>query len=331
MANEYIGRRVEVGLGIETTAGTAVAPQIWVPHLGAGFQRRNKQVQNESAMGRVEKVNDSAVTAKWADGSLNGKVGDKSIGYLLYSVFGSPTTTDNADSDAAVKDHTFNVSQTNSTPTLTVVRKDAGVSNRRHALGTVGELNITSDDDGWIRFESDLKAKAGANGSDTPAYTAENEFLLRHTTIKLASNVAGLGAASALDVRSFKLEINRNLADPFIPAGSVEPTAFDATEWEASGEIVLRYNATTFEDLWYDNTKRALQIALINNDVTIGSAARPSLTFTAPQASLTSFEKSDDLDEIVEQTIEFSCELSLSDAYALRAVLTNTQAAYAAA
>src|SRR4051812_7673129 len=116
--SDFQGRRVAVGLGLETTPGTEVSPAQWMRQMKLNFQRKVTSIQNESAMGRVEKVNDSAITEEWAEGDLEGKVYDVSIGYLLANMLGAPVTSDNADSNAAVKDHTFDVAQNNVPKTL---------------------------------------------------------------------------------------------------------------------------------------------------------------------------------------------------------------------
>src|SRR3954471_11314262 len=120
--NQFIGRRVSVGLGLESTPGTVVAPTDWVRQLKCDFQRKTTTVQNESAIGRVEKVSDSAVVEQWAEGKLEGKVCDQTFGYLLYNIFGAVSTANNADASASVKDHTFTVAQNQIAKTLTIVR-----------------------------------------------------------------------------------------------------------------------------------------------------------------------------------------------------------------
>src|SRR3954466_13018015 len=128
--NEFIGRRAAVGLGVESTYGTEVAPTIWPKHTRFNFQRKNTRVENTSAMGRNESVNDSAIVEEWAEGDFEGKVYDQSIGYFLYNIFGSLVTSDNADSDASVKNHTFDVSSSNVAKSLTIARVDP-LSSRR--------------------------------------------------------------------------------------------------------------------------------------------------------------------------------------------------------
>jgi hypothetical protein len=62
-----------------------------------------------------------------------------------------------------------------------------------------------------------------------------------------------------------------------------------------------------------------------NTDVTIGAAANPGLVFTMPKVRLNTFDMSDDLDTVVEQTVGFTAELDVSAGYAVRA---HTQASY---
>jgi hypothetical protein len=325
--NQFIGRRVSYGVGIESVAGTEVAPTDWIRHLSADFQRKTTTIQNESALGRVEKVSDSAVVEEWSEGKLDGKVADITIGYLLYNIFGTKVTTTNADASGTVKDHTFDVGQSQVSPTLTITRKDP-LTSRRHGLATLDSLEITGAQKDWVKFNASAKAKAGVTSSDTPAYlTTENEFTNKHAVVKLASSVAGLSGATALNVKSFKLSIKRS-ADAFYPLGSIDPSAFNTGAWEASGELTLMYDATTLESTWFANTQQALSLSIVNSDVTIGTAAHPSLTFTAPRVRLNTFSMSDDLDKIVEMTVGFYCEFSMADAYALRGVLTNTKTSY---
>jgi hypothetical protein len=322
----FIGRRVSVGFGIESVSGTGVAPAAWFKHLSLDFQRRTTVIQNDSAIGRQEKNNDSAIVGKYADGKFEGKVGDITIGYLLYNIFGDLATTTNADASGNVKDHTFNVSQTKVSPSLTVARVDPKTS-RRHALAMIAELEIAFETGGWVKVNGSLSAKVGTTSSETVAFAAENEFTSKHIISKLAANVSGIGAATALETKSGKITIKRDVT-AFIPQGTDEPVSFDIGPTDFTGELVLRYLNTTQEDLWFANTVQALKIAISNTDVTIGTSAHPGLAFTAPRVRLSSFGMSNDLDSIVEQTVGISGELDMTAGYMLRAVLTNLQTSY---
>lgn len=322
---EHIGRQVSVGLGLESVPGTAVAPSHWPRHMKLGFQRRKSTVSNTSAMGRMEEANDSAVVEEWADGPLEAKVYDLSIGVLLANMFGAPVTTDNPDSNPAVKDHTFDIAQTNVAKTMTVTRLDQN-SNRRHAMGTLETLEFTAEQGNWVMVNGQIMALAGTSGADTAAYAAENAFTSKHVVTKIASNVAGLAGATPPALKRVKLTIKRGVTRE-TPLGTATPTSFDLDKYTIEGEILAKYANTTYDDLAFTNTQQALQIAFRNTDVTIGAAANPALVFTLPKLRL-DFEMSDDLDKTIEQTLKFRGEFDTTAGYAIRAVLTNTQASY---
>ncbi|SIS11330.1 phage tail tube protein [Williamsia sterculiae] len=324
----FLGRRVSIGFGVETTPGTSVAPSFFFKHLSLDFQRRKTNIKNESAMGRNEKYNDSADVAFWADGKFEGKVGDISIGYILANVIGAPVTTANADASGTVKNHTFDISSTVLPPALTTTRIDPK-TNRRHAMSYISDVEIKIETGGWLTVSGKISAKKGATGTDTRSFVYEREFTSTHVFAKLANNVAGLAAASEVDVKTITIKLVRPV-DPYIPLHASEPASFDLGEFEISSEVVLRYRNTTYEDLWYNNTIQAFQVTASNTDVTIGTATNPTLTFTVPRARVNDFGMNTDLGNYVEQTLTIDGELDTVAGYLVRAVLTNTQTGYTA-
>lgn len=324
-AGAFIGRRESIGVGKETTSGTAVAPTNWQRHLKLALDPKTTVAQNTSAMGRVEDINDSAVTEEWYEGSINGKVTDLTIGLFLLNMFGSCTAAVHP-SETAVYDNTFSTLQSNTPPTLTFVRANQNAT-RRHAMGTQSDFELDIKTGGWAEFTSSVMAKVGVTSSDTAAFATENEFTSKHVTVKLANDTTGLNAATALQLKSLKLKIARK-ADRFTPFGSIDPTAWDNQAWGVTGELVLRYTDTTLETLGLVNTRQAMSIALVNTDVTVGTASNPSLTFTAPKVRLDPIKLDDNLDQVLNQTIAFTAELDSTAGYMLQAVLTNTQNGY---
>lgn len=324
MANPFIGRRESIGVGKETTPGTAVAPAVWQRHLKLALDQKTNVAQNSSGMGRVEDINDSAVTEEWSEGSINGKVTDLSHGYFLENIFGTCAAALHS-GETTVYDNTFTVNQS-LPPTLTLARVNPIVS-RRYALANLTDYELDVKTGDWAEFTGSLVAKTGTTASDTAAYTAENEFTAKHVTVKVASSTGGLGAATALQLKSLKLKITRK-ANRFTPFGTIDPTAFDLESFGVTGEIVLRYTDTTLEALALANTRQAMSIALVNTDTTIGSAANPSLTFTMPKVRLTPITLDDNLDQVLNQTIAFTAELDTTVPSMISAVLTNTQNGY---
>lgn len=325
--NHFIGRKTAVGLGFETTPGTAVAPSTWIRLLDIGFFDEPTFIDNNSALGRVEDSDDQALVKQLATGKLEGKLTDVSIGYILANIFGSWSTAANADASGTVYDTTFNTSQSNTPPSLTIVKKDP-VETKRYALATLGDCEFSCDAGDWAKFSASLMSRVGATSTDTPAFVDENEWTSKHVTVKLANDVAGLGAATPIQVISFKLKIDRSTED-FTPLGTIDPAVFDTGAWVVTGELTMRYDSATYHDLTFANTAQAMQISLENTGVTIGTAAHPKLAFTAPKARLNTWSQSFDLDSVIDQTVGFKLNLDTTAGYMLRAVLTNTKASYA--
>lgn len=323
--NQFIGRKDVVGVGKETTAGTAVAPAFWQRTLKMTLDQKTTQAQNNSAMGRVEDTNDSAVTEEWAEGSINGKATDLTIGLFLLNIFGAQSAALHA-GETTVYDNTFTVGQTNVPPTLTIARVN-DVVKRRYPLATLTDFELDVKNGDWAQFTASLLAKIGTSAADTAAFVTENEWTSKHVTVKLATNVAGLSGATALQLKSIKLKITRK-ADRFVPLGAIDPVAFDTESFSVSGEFVLRYTDTSLETLALANTAQAMSISLANTDVTIGSTTNPSLVFTMPRVRLDPISLDNNLDQVVNQTIQFNAELDPTTSYMIKAVLTNTQNSY---
>lgn len=323
--SDFIGRRVALGIGKETTRGTVVAPNYWFRHLSLDFMKKAKSIQNESAMNRVEKVNDSALVQEWSEGKLAGKITDIGIGYLLDNIFGTTNSAAHA-GETVVYDHTMTINQVQQPPTLTFSRSDPNIG-RQHAFGVVSSLEIDAQAGDWVKISADLKAAKGATSTPTVSYVVENEFTSKHITAKLAANAAGITAAPAIKAKSLKLKIDRK-AEPYFGFGSTDIQEMYTGAYEITGEVVLIYSDTTYENMYYNNTKQYLQLSMANTDVTIGATSNPTLVFKAPQARITDFGMSNDLDKVVEQTLSFYMEFSVADTAALTAVLTNTKSNY---
>jgi len=324
--NPFIGKRDSIGVGIETTPGTVVAPQAWQRQMALTLDPKTTVVQNSSAMGRVEDINDSAVTEEWVDGSINGIVSDINIGYFLANIFGIVTPTLHS-SETTVWDNTFTATSSALPPSLTFARSNPARS-QRFGMGTLTDLEIDIKQNDWVQFTATVTAKSGAVSTETVVYAATNHFTSKHVTIKTAANLAGLSGATALQAKSLKLKISRK-TERFTPLGTIDPVSFDPNAWGVTGTVVMRYTDTTLEDVAFANTAQALSIAIVNTDVTIGTATKPALTFTAPKIRLDPQTLDNKLDQTLSQTFNFHAELDQTAGYMMQAVLTNTQNGYA--
>lgn len=323
--SEYTGRKVSFGITKEAVRGTAeAAAAYWLNHMSLGFYPRADKIQNESALGVLVKQNDSAVMSTWAEGDFEMKAGASTMGILLLGALG---TVNVSAVGGGVYAHTFTFDQNNSPQSFTFFRKDPNV-NERYALGMFDSIEFNAELGGWVMVNGSVQSLAGAASTATVARSAETEFKPKHITLKLAANVAGLGAASAqATLQSVRLTVDKNI-DRDYALGSQAPYDISVREIEVSGEFVVRDLATTLRDAFLADTQYAMQISIVNSDVTIGSASNPGVVFTLPKVSFDNWEIGQDLGDKVNQTIGFKGLYDLTSGSVMSAVLTNQVATY---
>lgn len=322
------GRKIAVGLGLESTRGTAVAPTFWTKHLEVDFQQKVDKELNESGLGVLDKYNGTDVVKEYAAGKIGGKVGDSTIGGWLSLAFGAkPTTDDNADSNPVVKDHTFAQSQSNQALTGTIALKDEN-RDERYAFGSLNNFELSVAVGDWVKFSAELMSKKPtASAGNTVAYTSENEFKAKHVTVKTAANVAGLSGATARPLSEFKVSISRSIND-YLAIGSHDPVDFFTQEVEIKGDFTQLYEANTDRDAYIADTDQVMQVTITNTDVTIGASANPKLVLTFYKVNFTDWGIDQSLSDMTSQTLGFQSLYSLADAKSWDAVLTNATASY---
>lgn len=298
--SKYIGRLVNVGIARETSRGTAVAASWWLPKANVAFFDKATKVTSRLNYGVIGDGTDAPKALEWAEGSIEGDVFDKSFGFLLYSIFGSLSTT-----GSGTYTHTFSVANTNQHTSLTLTLADPDRADR-YSLAMLDkiEINITPDD--VVTFSSEFKARTGrAFAVPAADFTAENKFLGRHATIKVASTVGTLAAATALNLKSLKLSIAKNVKLNNT-VGTVWPDDILNGKMEITGTLELDLEDQTYRDYMLNASYRALRIQLTNYDVVIpGGSNNPTFTLDLCKVHFEEWEAVRPNDDVVMQKINF--------------------------
>ena len=313
--NQFIGRREYVGIGVETTPGTGVPAVIWMRWLTNSLINKTTVIENESAMGVVDRVNDSEIVEKWSEGNLQGKVTSETIGFLLLGLFGS--VSDGAVA-GGVYPHTFTVNQSGIPKTLSFIRSNP-LQVQQHAFGTVDSLEITADAGGWVEVNAGVKARVGTTTTATPAFNPELEFTSKNITLRTAVNVAGLTAAADIKASHVQISLER-ASEAFHPLGTSDVPEFDNGVFNAKGEFTVRMTDDQYETDFLANTVKAMYILIANGTT--------SLKFTASKVRYRDLAVTRDKDKIVTATIQFFAEYDTATSASIACVLTNARVTY---
>ncbi|KUM39018.1 phage tail tube protein [Arthrobacter sp. EpRS71] len=317
-ADQHIGRRVGVGIGIEATPGVNVAPQTFLRWDTNDLQPKTNIVEDDSAMGIVDEVSDSSITSRWVEGTLGGKISAVDMGFFLLGHYGSVTT---GAAVSGVYPHTFSVKQS-SIPTPVTLAIASPLQSKRHGYGVIDTLEISAEQNSYVNFSSAVKARVGTGSSETVAYAAQKLFTSKHITLKIADNSGALAGAAAISALSLKF-ISERPSTAITPLGTDDDVEFDRGSYKASGEFVVRLKSTEYEEAFLANTVRAMLIAMANTG--------DSLDITATKVRFRELSKSTDKNDVVTATVQYFCEYDTAVGASNVPILKNTRATYAAA
>jgi len=319
----FIGRLIQVGIGKETTRGTVIIPTFWLSKINVSVEDKPTIILDESTMGRIEDTIGGKLVSEGAEGEISGKVFDKSFGLLLLAAIGAVSS---AVKETTAYNHSYSVKNDAQHPSLTIEVKNPN-EQLAFALSMLESLEIRAEVGKFVEYTATFKCKKGVTASTSPSYIAENDFIAKHITVKMADAISGLAAASAIPVRSVTIRITKNLErdDTF---GSTDPADILNKQFSIEETIVLLYKDTTYKAFYKAGDKKAIRVDIKNTDVTIGASSNPQLMIDLAQAVFTGWEKTSGAEDLSMETITAKATYKASESKMLDCVLTNTQTSY---
>ena len=325
--SKYIGRLVDLGIAKEGTRGAGAASTYWLPRTVLSFDDKADKVLSGESHGVIEDASDHFLAKRFSEGNIEGEIRDRAFGLFLYAMFGSVSS---AVKETTAYNHTFTTANTNTHQSLSFETSSPD-RDLMFRLVMLNSLDINIELGELVKYTANFRSR-GSDGHSglSPSYTSENRFLARNVTIKQAANRAGLGAASAIELKRLSLSITKNLVDDD-KLGSMEADDILNQQFMVEGEMELNYTDTTYKDFMLTaNSYRAMRIDLQNTDVTIGATSNPQLVIDLPRVSFSDWEADKSLDEIVKQTIRFKglYDVANSENAIYSAILTNEATSY---
>lgn len=300
--SKYIGRLVNVGLAKESSRGTAVVAAHWLPKVNVAFFDRASKWNSKLNYNTIGDAAQAPKIMEWAEGEIETEFNDRAFGLILLAAFGTLNTTGPSDSAYT---HTYSLQNDAQHDSLTITLQDPDRTDR-FSLAMLESLEFEVLPDQIVMTKVVFKSRTGRSvAAETPSYsTAFNKFLGRHASVKIATVVGGLAAASGLNLKSFKLKISKNTILNTV-IGTVWPDDILNQRFEITGELTLDLEDQTYRALMLDGSYRALRFNLTNSDVLIGATSRPSFTLDLARVHFEGWEPTRANDEIVTQKVSF--------------------------
>lgn len=316
---KFVGRRGTLGIAVEATRGTPVAPTYWMPFVTMSFKDTIESARESQGMGKVADSDSFYVTLKMGDGEVESQLYDAGLGYILASLLGAaPVTT-----GSGTYTHTFTLSQTNQQKSLSLYWQDPDRS-YMFALCVVASLEMKVEPSGIVSWTIGFKSKAAKDWAIlTPDFTTVGQkFLHQHVQMKLAANIAGLAAATPISLKNLDLTIGRN-SDFDSVIGTVEPEDILGHEVSVEAGLKLNLEDDTYRNYMLNGTYRAVEIKLLRS-------TSSSLTLQFPRVDFSEWAPDFTLNDIASQEINLKANYDSANALDIisTATLVNTKTSY---
>ncbi len=320
--SKFIGRLVQLGIAKESERGVGAAPVLWVPQVNLTINPMIDEARIEGVLGSIADSEGRLVTEKYCEGELTAELRDQSFGFWLYNLLGSVSSG----AYLGAKKHSYSLLNTNNHQSLALTVKYSDLATEMLKLVMINRLELTANLDGLVQYLVGFTSKAPAISSATPSNTLENKFSKKHVNLKIAADVDSLAAATALEIKTLSVAFEKNTERDSV-MGTVQPIDILNRTFSVEGSVSLNYEDNTIRDYMLNNDTKALQIEILNDDVSIGTT-NPSLTLIFPKVDFSGWTPNLALEDIVSQTVNFKANYDLTDGIIKTCDLVNEKESY---
>lgn len=330
MSSKGIGRILQFGIAKETTRGTANASAtFWVPFDSATFDEMKDFVVDEQNRGVIEDSVGQSNIRNAGSFKVSAPLEDKTFPLILYATFGTLVSSTDSDGAGTVRDHTITVAQSAQHQSLSLYADDPlSAQDYSFANGAIDKLTIKYELKKFLSFEISAMSKAGSTTTNSPSVSSQNRYLPQHLTFSVNDTYAHISTGTAIALKSLQLNISTNIESDDV-LGSVTPADFLNKQFVIEGTLeALWQNESDFKTAFLAGTQKAVRIALVNTDVTIGSSAHPTVQIDLAKVIFTELTRPLVLNDLVKQTLKFKAHYSITDSLMASILCKNLQGSY---
>jgi len=319
-----IGRQIEAGIAMEGVRGTAeLTASRWLRKTNVDLIPRAENAIDETTFGRLEDSIQRRITQKWVEGDFAGNVHADAIGYLLYNMYGTVTSSVVAGS---VYEHEFELLQDTEHPTFSLFVKEGDINQYVTNGTTIQALEISAEQNGYVTFNASLLARDYASNADTPTYTTEYDFIGRDVTVKIADTEANLVGATPLKLKNITINWETNAEANFL-LGSYNPDDIYNKQFAITGDFELDYRNDDLLNAYTNDVGVYVEIT-IEGTADIGNGNNPSIVILLNKVQIMDRNRPDTANELVVEPISFKAFYNEADQQQSKITLINNTAEY---
>jgi hypothetical protein len=321
---DFIGRQLEVGVGVEATRGTAeTTASQWLKKISMTVVPRATKTNDESTRNVLADSLGTRLTQLWVEGDLNGNIHADPIGFFFYNIYGVESVST---VEAGVYSHEFSEVTSVTKPSLTLFGKEAGVNQAVFSNCMVGSFEISAAPDQYVSFNSSFTGIESASNADTPSYNTEYDFVGRDVTLKVATTEAGLVGATALPLKDVTISWDLGLIPDFV-LGQYTPQDVFNSQTAIEGSFTINYTASTWETLFRTDAYRYFLIEITGTQ-TIGLVSNPKISILLNKVAITDRTREDSAGDLVTESVTFKAYYNDTDSQQSETTVVNVTPNY---
>ncbi len=310
-----------VGVGKETTRGTAVTPSLFLP-VGreSNADYKLNLIEDELVRGIFEKFPPKAGRKDGTFALSNIEVNSSNLGLFLLSLLGSVNTQDIGGAGNAYQ-HIFTRNSNISLPSLTLTIH-RGISAKQYPLSVVKSIAFSQGTDNQLLASINglFKTETELSNPPTPTWQDQASFMFYQNTFKL-------GGVIQNNVKEWNITIDNGTIPIKLLNLSQDVNDFVShSKLLASGSFVIYFEDENERSKFLNNTSTNLEI--LYEGATIEGSYKHTFKIELPQIHYTAFPFSD-VDGLLGATVSFNAYYKLSTSEsAVKITLINTTSSY---
>jgi len=260
MAREHVRKNMSIGVGLEVTPGTEVAPTTFFPFMGDMGLKVGKGwlTRDDEAFGIIDAYPPDGGRVTIDGVPLNFKLNPEVGMFPIYAVLGKVTSVQQG-STIAYK-HTFETTDQDALPPSFTWEVDDTVDYLRANTMRMSDLKLTFDASGHViantTWGGSIARKIDEGDVTIPAYSAIRLYKFDDVLIKVGDRQTFANQVTYSQIESMDINLNR----PVTPVPTFNRQAYNTkfaleTGRQSTGnQFVLRFIDSTMRDLQWSST-----------------------------------------------------------------------------